>query len=221
MEIAIVTDWTSRRLAVAKHSGAVPWHCTSELSSRGEDVAPALLLTCPAGAHFPQTILQHHPQAAVGRCQRLDVSQSPKARKVAVRRFRQVRAALMSTRVRRPQLRAATSRLPGRGRWRSGRPGAQLAPIRGGQGRGGKPDSWPCPKTYNPLSAWQLVRKRTTVYERSMPHFHVWIVEEIWRGRAGVVALVRLETNFEYRTAAVRSAPPGSLFRVFLCREEH
>ena len=65
------------------------------------------------------------------------------------------------------------------------------------------------------------VRKRTTVYERSMPHFHVWIVEEIWRGRAGVVALVRLETNFEYRTAAVRSAPPGSLFRVFLCREEH
>ena len=54
-----------------------------------------------------------------------------------------------------------------------------------------------------------------------MPHFHVWIVEEIWRGRAGVVALVRLETNFEYRTAAVRSAPPGSLFRVFLCREEH
>ena len=73
MEIAIVTDWTSRRLAVAKHSGAVPWHCTSELPSRGEDVAPALLLTCPAGAHFPQTILQHHPQAAVGRCQRLDV----------------------------------------------------------------------------------------------------------------------------------------------------
>ena len=54
-----------------------------------------------------------------------------------------------------------------------------------------------------------------------MPHFHVWIVEEIWRGRAGVVALVRLETNFEYRTAAVRSVPPGSLFRVFLCREEH
>ena len=105
MEIDIVTDWTSRRLAVAKHSGAVPWHCTSELSSRGEDVAPALLLTCPAGAHFPQTILQHHPQAAVGRCQRLDVSPtSPKARKVAVRRFRQVRAALMSTRVRRPQL---------------------------------------------------------------------------------------------------------------------
>ena len=39
--------------------------------------------------------------------------------------------------------------------------------------------------------------------------------------RAGVVALVRLETNFEYRNAAVRSAPPGSLFRVFLCREEH
>ena len=39
--------WTSRRLAVAKHSGAVPWHCTSELPSRGEDVAPALLLTCP------------------------------------------------------------------------------------------------------------------------------------------------------------------------------
>ena len=69
--------------------------------------------------------------------------------------------------------------------------------------------------------AWQLVRKRTTVYDRSMPHFHVWIVEEIWRGRAGVVALVRLETNFEYRNAAVRSAPPGSLFRVFLCREEH
>ena len=127
----------------------------------------------------------------------------------------------MSTRVRRPQLRAATSRLPGRGRRRSGRPGPQLAPIRGRQGRGGKPDSLPCPKTYNPLSAWQLVRKRTTVYERSMPHFHVWIVEEIWRGRAGVVALVRLETNFEYRTAAVRSAPPGSLFRVFLCREEH
>ena len=54
-----------------------------------------------------------------------------------------------------------------------------------------------------------------------MPHFHVWIVEEIWRGRASVVALVRLETNFEYRNAAVRSAPPGSLFRVFLCREEH
>ena len=48
------------------------------------------------------------------------------------------------------------------------------------------------------------------MYDRSMPHFHVWIVEEIWRGRAGVVALVRLETNFEYRTAAVRSAPPGS-----------
>ena len=180
-----------------------------------------MLLTCPAGAHFPQTILQHHPQAAVGRCQRLDVPQSPKARKVAVRRFRQVRAALMSTGVRRPQPRAATSRLPGRGRRRSGRPGPQLAPIRGGQGRGGKPDSWPCPKTYNPLSAWQLVRKRTTVYERSMPHFHVWIVEEIWRGRAGVVALVRLETNFKYRNAAVRSAPPGSLFRVFLCREEH
>ena len=59
------------------------------------------------------------------------------------------------------------------------------------------------------------------MYDRSMPHFHVWIVEEIWRGRAGVVALVRLETNFEYRNAAVRSAPPGSLFRVFLCREEH
>ena len=156
MEIAIVTDWTSRRLAVAKHSGAVPWHCTSELPSRGEDVAPALLLTCPAGAHFPQTILQHHPQAAVGRCQRLNVShvaQGAQSRCTAISpgtRFSDVHPGPPSS---------ATSRLPGRGRRRSGRPGAQLAPIRGGQGRGGKPDSWPCPKTYNPLSAWQLVRK--------------------------------------------------------------
>ena len=130
MEIAIVTDWTSRRLAVAKHSGAVPWHCTSELSSRGEDVAPALLLTCPAGAHFPQTILQHHPQAAVGRCQRLDVphvAQGAQSRCTAISpgtRCSDVHP------VRRPQLRAATSRLPGRGRRRSGRPGPQLAPCR-------------------------------------------------------------------------------------------
>ena len=39
--------------------------------------------------------------------------------------------------------------------------------------------------------------------------------------RAGVVALVRLETSFEYRNAAVRSAPGGSVFRVFVCREHH
>ena len=54
-----------------------------------------------------------------------------------------------------------------------------------------------------------------------MPHFHVWVIEELWSDRAGVVALVRLETSFEYRNAAVRSAPPGSLFRVFNCREIH
>ena len=85
--------WTSRRLAVAKHSGAVPWHCTSELPSRGEDVAPALLLTCPAGGHFPQpAILQHHPQAQ-GRFQALGVSHVTQGAEVAVRRFVQVGAA--------------------------------------------------------------------------------------------------------------------------------
>ena len=60
--------WTSRRLAVAKHSGAVPWHCTSELPSRGEDVAPALLLTCPAGAHFVSRLppVDHPPAPPAG-----------------------------------------------------------------------------------------------------------------------------------------------------------
>ena len=39
--------------------------------------------------------------------------------------------------------------------------------------------------------------------------------------RAGVVALLRLSTSFEYRNAAARSAPPGAKFRVFLCKEDH
>ena len=77
-------------------------------------------------------------------------------------------------------------------------------------------------KTYNCcLDRQLLVRKRTTVYDLSMAHYHVWIVEELWSERAGVVALVRLETSFEYRTAAVRSAPGGAVFRVFVCREHH
>ena len=160
MEIAIVTDWTSRRLAVAKHSGAVPWHCTSELSSRGEDVAPALLLTCPAGAHFPQTILQHHPQAAVGRCQRLDVShvaQGAQSRRMAISpgtRCSDVHPGPPSSATS-GDLTAGQGRRPP-AKW-SPRASARADPRWARQGRQAR--LLPCPKTYNPLSAWQLVRQ--------------------------------------------------------------
>ena len=166
MEIAIVTDWTSRRLAVAKHSGAVPWHCTSELPSRGEDVAPALLLTCPAGAHFPQTILQHHPQAAVGRCQRLDVShahvaQGAQSRCTAISpgtRCSDVHPGPPSSATS-GDLTAAGSRPPAK--W-SPRASARADPRWARQGRQARL-----------LAVSESVQ---SLYERSMPHWHVWIV---------------------------------------------
>ena len=211
MEIAIVTDWTSRRLAVAKHSGAVPWHCTSELPSRGEDVAPALLLTCPAGAHFPQTILQHHPQAAV--------AQGAQSRCTAISpgtRCSDVHPDPPSSATS-GDLTAAGSRPPAK--W-SPRASARADPRWARQGRQARLLAvsenvqslvrlTACPKTDNRVRA-----------------FHAPLSRLDCRGNlegqeAGVVALVILETNFEYRNAAVRSAPPGSLFRVFLCREEH
>ena len=58
-----------------------------------------------------------------------------------------------------------------------------------------------------------------------MEHFHVWLLDTL-AGRlvsqddaGSVTVLVRLNTRFAYRNAAVRSAPPGARFRVFKCAE--
>ena len=51
-------------------------------------------------------------------------------------------------------------------------------------------------------------------YAGVMEHFHVWLSELV----AGRPALVMLLPRFQYRNAARRSAPPGSTYRVFVCR---
>ena len=76
-----------------------------------------------------------------------------------------------------------------------------------------------------------LVRKWTTIrterYAGIMEHFHVWLLDTL-AGRlvsqddaGSVTVLVRLNTRFAYRNAAVRSAPPDARFRVFKCAEHH
>ena len=61
---------------------------------------------------------------------------------------------------------------------------------------------------------WQLVRKWTERYRGIMEHYHVWLSELV----AGRPALLMLLPRFQYRNAARRSAPPGSTYRVFVCR---
>ena len=60
-----------------------------------------------------------------------------------------------------------------------------------------------------------------------MGHFHFWLLDTL-AGRlvsqddaGSVTVLVRLNTRFSYRNAAVRAAPPGASFRVFKCSEHH
>ena len=52
-----------------------------------------------------------------------------------------------------------------------------------------------------------------------MEHYHVWVLESLRQAGNAVTALVLLSNRFEYRNAAVRSAPPGSRCRVFKCRD--
>ena len=46
------------------------------------------------------------------------------------------------------------------------------------------------------------------------PHYHVWL-EQAYQ----LPNLVRLPPTYRYPNQAVRSAPPGETFRVFICYE--
>ena len=98
--------------------------------------------------------------ATVGRCQRLDrvlVAQGAQSRSTAIS------AGTRCSDVHRgPPSKATSGDLTAARVEAAGEVVAQgLSSRRSAvaQGRRGKQDSWPCPKTYNPLSAWQLVRK--------------------------------------------------------------